>query len=127
MHISGLTGTQVWLSSSRSLTNIGSGALAITSTANTVLAASANVDVRPSLGTVGSITIGVTTGGTATANVNIRTYDGTNNIQIAASAASANSATTATMFNTNVCGALINNQDGVNAGRYMYAAFVWTI
>lgn len=127
MHISGLTGSQVWLSSSRSLTNIGSGALAATSILRTTLAVSANVDLRPSAGTLGQLSVGVQTGAAATAAITISIYDGTNATNVAATGAGASLSTGFTMTNTSAVGLFIHNNDAANTGFYTVAAYVFTI
>lgn len=127
MIISNITPPQVWSSSARSLTNIGSGALAPTSTTFTSFAAGSNVDLRPAIGIVGQITIAVQTGGAATLATFIDLFDGTSAVVLAQTAAAANAAQTASSTNTHSVGTRVRNGDGANASNYMTAAFVWTI
>lgn len=127
MHISGLTGSQVWLSSSRSLTNFGSGALTSTSIVNTSIAGAATVDLRTSPGIVSQITIAVLTGAAAASSIQVIQNDGTNQIQLAATAAAASSSTSFSMANTNSVGMQLKNNDATHAGNYIASAYSMTI
>lgn len=127
MHISGLTGSQVWLSSSRSLTNFGSGALANTGISQTSLAGAANVDLRPSAGIIAVSTISVQTGAAATGSIDIKIQDGINIIILASTAAAANAHQFVMSVNCNPQGFQIGNNDATNAGKYIMASYSMTI
>lgn len=127
MNISNITPPQVWTSSSRSLTNFGSSALAATSVQNATLAASAVIDLRTSPGIVGVITIAGQTGATATSTLGIKMDDGTNTFILATSAAGANQPVQFNLVNTNTVGGYIQNSDGAVAAKYNFAAWVMTI
>lgn len=126
MHISGLTGAQVWASSSRSLTNFGSGALTETQTAQTTLAVNAQVDLRTSSGIFGQITFTISTGVGATSSCNSSLFDGTNAILIVATAAAATSAAFAFTTNGNSVGLRLFNNDLTHAGFYMAVQMLYT-
>lgn len=127
MHISGLTSSQVWLSSARSLTNFGSSALAAASAQNQTLAAAAAVDLRSSAGIVGNISVGAKTGVASTAGTSLNLWDGTSFFVAVATAAAAGSTAVFSFTNTNPTGPRLLNNDGAVAATYAYAQYLLTI
>lgn len=127
MNISNITPPQVWTSSSRSLTNFGSGALAPVNSANTTLAAATSVDLRTSAGIVALASVAVLTGGAATGLTAIQLFDGTVNRQLVATAAAANATAGFTSITNNTVGLRIQNTDASVAANYMTASIAFTI
>lgn len=127
MFISNITPPQVWSASARSLTDIGSGALAPANTVFSTLAGAASVDLRTSAGIVGNLTVAVITGAGATGAIGIQLWDGTSTIATSNTAAAAASSTAFTQINCNTVGGRINNFDATHAGNYIVAQFLWTI
>lgn len=127
MIISNITPPQVWTSSSRSLTNFGSGALAPVNSGNTTLAAATSVDLRSSPGIVDLASAAVLTGAAATGSTVIQMFDGTTSRTLVATAAAANATAGFTTVNNNTVGLRIQNTDGAVAANYMTASIAFTI
>lgn len=127
MIISNITPAQVWTNSARSLTNIGSSALATINTVRTSVPTTSAVDLRTGTGVVGLATIAVQTGAAATAVMSIQNYDGANSIIMTQTAAAATSGAGFTMINTNLFGVRISNTDAAVAGFYILTQMLFTI
>lgn len=127
MIISNITPPQVWSASSRNLTDIGSGALANTSTAFTSIAGAASVDLRPAGTTVAQNTIAVITNAAATGSIVIQLSDGTNTLTVVATAAAASAGASVSTTATNTVWPRLLNNDATHAGSYMEAQFTWSI
>lgn len=127
MIISNITPPQVWSASARSLTNFGSGALANGGISQTSLAASATVDLRPSVGIFAQTNIGVRTGVGATGTSQILLTDGPNAIQMAVTAAAASSPTSWSGPQGSTQGFTIKNNDAAVAAVYLTSAYLLTV
>lgn len=127
MIISNITPPQVWSASSRSLTNFGSGALAVADNLNGSLAGAASIDLRPSAGVVGISTAGILTGAAATGASTIAINDGTRNIVCATTAAAANAPIGFTIVQTNGVGLSLFNNDATHVANYSTSGLLLTI
>lgn len=127
MRISAITGSQVWGSSSRSLTNFGSGALTSAGVNSTSIAAVTGVDLRPSAGILALTQAGIITGGTATGFVSVDMYDGTTGIPMVKSPSGANQSVGFAGFQSNARGMVVFNHDAAIAGNYETSQILLTI
>lgn len=127
MEIGNITGTSIWSSLTRNLTDVGSGAMQAATLAVQTIAAAASVDFRNSVGINAEQTIAVKTGGTATGSIAIQLWDGTAAIQCAVTAAAANSPIAFSGISCNVAGLRVLNNDAAVAGTYIFTAIFWKI
>lgn len=127
MIINNITPPQVWSASARSLTNFGSGALAVANNQNQTLAGAASIDLRTSAGVLGMTTVGVKTGAAATQNTSISLNDGTTRYVLAVTANAAAAFAGFTLVNTQTVGLFLANNDATNAATWTNSAFLLTI
>lgn len=106
----------VWTQATRNLTGFGSGALTVLGVAQTTLAASAALDVRPAANKLRMLEVGVVAG--AAGSVSLFSYDGTHTILLAGVPAGQNGG--AFIVGSSVVGLQIKNSDGTNGAQYQY-------
>lgn len=126
MNISAFSPASIWNNVTRTLSSFGTGAVQYLTIARQSVAGAATVDFRDGVGVGSTHTIAVTTGGTATAAMQIFLWDGTNQILCVATAAAANSPAAFSGISNNVSGLRVVNADAVNGGFYIATGIFFT-
>lgn len=115
-------GTNVWLTSPRTLTGFGAGALVLASSANTTLAASASLDIRPSVGKFRVISFGIAAGAAGAGLIQM--WDGTSTRTVFSIAQATSGG--GLLTGTSVAGPKLGNADATNAMNYLYGGVDFT-
>jgi len=106
----------VWTNATRQLSSLSANVMTVLSQAQTTLAASASLDLRPTVNKQRELTFAFAAGAAGSTEVDL--YDGTHAIAIGSAAAGAQAGFT--LYGNSVAGPRIHNNDGTNATTYMY-------
>jgi len=124
MYLGGLTATQVWATTPRSLTKMG--ALTAGGALNQSLAGAATVSLQPATSVIADMTIAITTNAAAASGTQIILNDGTNQFVIQTVAANATGYIVLHGIQNSTF-VQLKNLDATHAATYAYTQKQWAV